>query len=47
MQRIDYNRRCDKRFIWNPRNGECECDKLCDVGQYLDYIKIVHAKNIN
>ena len=27
----------DKGFIWNPRNCECECDKLCDVGEYLDY----------
>ena len=28
---------CDKGFIWNPSNCECECDKLCDVGEYLDY----------
>ena len=28
---------CDKGFIWNPSNCECECDKLCDIGQYLDY----------
>ena len=27
---------CDKVFIWNPSNCECECDKLCDVGKYLD-----------
>ena len=20
---------CDKGFIWNPRNSECECDKSC------------------
>ena len=20
-----------------PSNGECECDKSCDVGEYLDY----------
>ena len=26
---------CDKEFFWNPNN--CECDKLCDVGEYLDY----------
>ena len=26
---------CDKGSIWNPCN--CECDKLCDVGEYLDY----------
>ena len=31
------NERCDKGFIWNPSNCECVCDKLCDVGEYLDY----------
>ena len=28
---------CDKVFIWNPSNCECECDKLCGVGEYLNY----------
>ena len=28
---------CDKGFIWNPSNCKCECDKACDVGEYLDY----------
>ena len=28
---------CDKVFIWNPSNCECEYDKSCDVGEYLDY----------
>ena len=28
---------CNKGFIWNPSNSEYECDKLCDVGEYLDY----------
>ena len=28
---------CDKGFIWNPSNCESECDKSCDVGEYLDY----------
>ena len=28
---------CDKGFIWNPINCECECDESCDVGEYLDY----------
>ena len=28
---------CDKKSIWNPSNSECECDKSCDVGEYLDY----------
>ena len=27
---------CDRGFIWNPSNCECECDKSCDIGQYLD-----------
>ena len=24
-------------MIWNPSNCDCDCDKLCDIGQYLDY----------
>ena len=28
---------CDRGFIWNHSNYECECDKSCDVGQYVDY----------
>ena len=28
---------CDKGFIWNPSNCECECDKNCNIGEYLDY----------
>ena len=28
---------CDKGYAWNPSNCECECDKSCDVGEYLDY----------
>ena len=28
---------CDKGFIWNPSNCECECDKSRDVGVYSDY----------
>ena len=31
------NERCDKGFICNLSNCECDCDKLCDVGEYLDY----------
>ena len=27
----------DKGFTWNPSNCECECDKSCDIGEYLDY----------
>ena len=30
-----------KGFIWNPINCECECDKACDVGKYLDYEQLV------
>ena len=28
---------CDKRFIWNPSNCECERDKTCDIAEYLEY----------
>ena len=28
---------CDKGFIWNPSNCECECNKSCNISQYLDY----------
>ena len=28
---------CDKGYAWNPSNCECECDKSCDFGEYLDY----------
>ena len=28
---------CDKGFIWNPSNCECECNKSCNIGEYLDY----------
>ena len=27
---------CDKGYIWNPSNWDCECDKSGDVGEYLD-----------
>ena len=26
---------CDKGLVWNRSN--CECDKSCDIGEYLDY----------
>ena len=28
---------CDKGFIWNPSNCNSECDKSCEIGEYLDY----------
>ena len=28
---------CNEGFIWNPSNCECECDKSCDIGDYLGY----------
>ena len=28
---------CDKGLIWNPSSCECECDKACDVGEYLNF----------
>ena len=34
---LNNNETCDKGFIWNPSNCECECDKSCGIGEYLDY----------
>ena len=28
---------CDKGFIWNSSNRECECDKSSDIGEYLNH----------
>ena len=28
---------CDKGYFFNPSNRDCECDKSCGVGEYLDY----------
>ena len=28
---------CDKGFTWNPSNCESECDKSCNISEYLDY----------
>ena len=28
---------CDKGYMCNPSTCACECDKYCEVGQYLDY----------
>ena len=32
-----YKGTCDKGFIWNPSSCECECDKSCNIDEYLDY----------
>ena len=29
--------RCDKGSASTTSNCECECDKSCDTGEYLDY----------
>ena len=40
-------RMCDKGFIWNPSNCECECDKACDIGEYLDWKLSVQKKLVD
>ena len=41
-----YKEVCDKGFIWNPSNCECECNKACHVGEYLDYENCTCGKKI-
>ena len=42
-----WNKICDKGFIWNPCNCECECDKTCDIIEYLDYENCKCRKKIS
>ena len=37
---------CDKGFIFNPINCKCDCDKLCNTSQYLDYLGCKCKKKI-
>ena len=37
---------CDKRFIWNPTNCQCEYDKSCDIGEYLNYENCKRRKKL-
>ena len=37
---------CDKGFIWNLSNCKCECDKTCDIGEYLDYENCKYRKKL-
>ena len=49
--RCDYNEdfagiiNCTKGYTWNPSTCECQCDKWCKPGQYLDHKNCV-CKNI-
>ena len=38
--------RCDDGFIWNLSASECEFDKSCDVGEYLDYVNSKYRKEL-
>ena len=40
-------KRCDKGFILNPSNCNCECDKSCDIREYLDYENCKGRKKIS
>ena len=34
---VIYKEVCNKGFIWNTSNCECECDKACGIREYLNY----------
>ena len=35
---------CNKEFTWNSSNWDSECDKSCDVEEYLDYKIVVSVE---
>ena len=35
-----------KDLFWNASNCECECDKSCDIGEYLDYENCKRKKKL-
>ena len=37
---------CDKGFSWDPSIRECECDKSCGIGEYLDFKSCVCKKSL-
>ena len=37
---------CDKEYLWNPSNCECECNKSCSIGECLDYKNCICRKSI-
>ena len=36
----------DKGFVWHPSSCDCECDKSCGIGEYLDYKSCVCRNSI-
>ena len=36
----------DKGYIWNPSTCTCDCNKYCEVGQYLDYDNCICRKKL-
>ena len=37
---------CDKGSVWNASSCNCECDKSCGIGEYLDYKSRVCRKTL-
>ena len=37
---------CDKGYAWNLSNCKYECDKSCDLGEYLDYVNCKCRKKL-
>ena len=35
---------CNKGYFFNPSNWDCECDKSCGIGEYLDYSNVQYIK---
>ena len=45
-EELNDKERCDKGFIWNPSNCNCDRDKSCDIGEYLDYKNCKYRRKV-
>ena len=37
------HRACEEGYTWNPSICACECDKDCDIGEYLKYCECMKS----
>ena len=43
-QELDDSSCCNDVYIWNPSMCDCDCNKACKIGEYLDIKKCLCKK---